>query len=161
MAHSKQCPCGSGIPYAVCCEPLLSGHTQAATAEALMRSRYTAYAERNIGYLLRTWHPSTRPSVLDPATMPDWCSLEIVRTERGGAGDEEGLVEFVATALLGKRLCKLHEASRFVREGGQWYYLDGDMTGAGESVEADTAKVGRNDPCSCGSGRKFKKCCGR
>jgi SEC-C motif domain protein len=159
MATIKQCPCASGLPYSVCCEPVLAGQTSAMTAEALMRSRYTAYVERNVRYLLRTWHPSTRPSVLDPTAMPDWCGLEILRIERGWGDDDEGVVEFVATALLHKRLFKLREVSRFVKEAGQWFYVAGDMIGEPEQDKGQTDKIGRNDPCPCGSGKKFKKCC--
>lgn len=126
-----------------------------------MRSRYTAYAERNISYLLRTWHPSTRPSVLDPATIPNWCGLQIVRTERGREDDGEGIVEFVATALMRNTLCTLHEISRFVRETGEWLYVTGDLLEDGKPAEIRPNKTGRNDPCPCGSGKKFKKCCGR
>jgi len=126
-----------------------------------MRSRYTAYVEKNSAYVLRTWHPSTRPSVLDPATQPDWCGLTIVRTGQGREAGNEGIVEFVATALVRNRVCKLHEVSRFVKEAGQWLYVGGEIIGNGELVDADTGKVSRNDPCPCGSGKKFKKCCGR
>jgi SEC-C motif-containing protein len=128
---------------------------------ALMRSRYTAYVEHNIGYLLRTWHPSTRPAVIDSAAIPEWCGLEIVRTRRGGETDNEGTVEFMATALVDDKLCKLRETSRFVREDGQWLYVAGDLIAAGDQAKVGSTKVGRNDPCPCGSGRKFKKCCGR
>ena len=161
MTEINRCPCGSGAPYTACCAPVLSGQAPAVTALALMRSRYTAYVERNIPYLLRTWHPTTRPPVLDPATLPDWCGLEIVRTEQGREGDDEGVVEFVATALMGQRLCPLRESSRFVREAGSWLYLSGDRTGEGKQGKGSTGKVGRNDPCPCGSGKKWKKCCGR
>ena len=161
MIDSKQCPCTSGAPYALCCGPLLSGQTPTATAEALMRSRYTAYVERNISYLLRTWHPSTRPSVLDPATIPNWCGLQIVRTERGRKDDDEGFVEFVATALVRNTLCTLREVSRFVREAGEWLYVSGDLLEDGGPAEIRAGKTGRNAPCPCGSGKKFKKCCGR
>jgi len=71
------------------------------------------------------------------------------------------MVEFVATALMHKRLCKLREASRFVKESGQWFYLSGEMIGEVGQGEGNVDKVGRNDPCPCGSGKKFKKCCGR
>ena len=126
-----------------------------------MRSRYTAYIEKNVGYILQTWHPSTRPSVLDPATIPTWCGLQIVRTERGRTDDDEGFVEFVATALVRHKLCTLHEVSRFVREAGQWLYVSGDLLKDGGQEEIRAGKTGRNDPCPCGSGKKFKKCCGR
>jgi SEC-C motif domain protein len=161
MTASKQCPCTSGAPYISCCEPVLSGQASALTAEALMRSRYTAYVEGNTSYLLRTWHPSTRPSAIDPKTIPDWCGLEVVRTAQGQGDDQEGIVEFVATALMHQRLFKLHEVSRFVKEAGQWLYVSGETRGDSEQAVGDAIKVGRNETCPCGSGKKFKKCCGR
>lgn len=157
----RPCPCGSGTAYGRCCGPLLAGQERARTAAALMRSRYTAFAEKNGAYLLQTWHPSTRPAELDLAGQPEWCGLRIVATERGGETDGAGLVEFVATALAGAKVLALHERSRFVREDGQWLYVSGQTIGKGARSAVGVGTVGRNDPCPCGSGRKFKKCCGR
>jgi SEC-C motif-containing protein len=126
-----------------------------------MRSRYTAYVARNDGYLLRTWHPSTRPYGLDPDGQPEWCGLEILRTEDGGERDNTGMVEFVATAMIGQKVHRLHEVSRFVREQGLWLYVDGKSSGEGQEAVAGAGKVGRNELCPCNSGKKFKKCCGR
>ena len=157
------CPCESGIPFNACCEPLLSCERGAATAEALMRSRYTAYTRAAVPYLLATWHPSTRPETIEVEGIPHWCGLEILGTEQGGADDSLGMVEFRATALAGERLIVLRERSRFVREEGTWYYLDGEFTKEEQPADPTppaTSKVGRNDPCPCGSGKKFKKCCG-
>jgi SEC-C motif-containing protein len=100
----------------------------APTAEALMRSRYSAYVLRNEPYLLATWHVSTRPESLELADdATKWIGLEIKRSEAGGPGDERGLVEFVARYKVGGRAFRLHETSRFVREDGRWYYVDGDI----------------------------------
>jgi SEC-C motif-containing protein len=161
IIDNTACLCGSGQPYGQCCGPLLTGSGQAATAEALMRSRYTAYCTGDTSYVLRTWHPSTRPSALDIADQPQWCGLSIVRTAQGGHNDEQGMVEFVASALVGNRLCQFRENSRFVKEDGQWFYVDGDVASAGGQQETGSGNIGRNDACPCGSGRKFKKCCGR
>ena len=120
-----------------------------------MRSRYTAYTLGLVDYLLATWAAETRPATLarDDVDLV-WVGLAIVGT-RGGGGDEAGgEVEFVARALAGDRLTTLHETSRFVRQNGAWRYLDGDLT-----PETPT-RVGRNAPCPCGSGRKFKRCHG-
>jgi SEC-C motif-containing protein len=123
-----------------------------------MRSRYTAYVMADIDYLLRTWHPSTRPDSLDAATIPDWFDLRIVRTEEGGEQAAQGVVEFVADAgLPGGEGWKLHEVSRFVREEGRWFYVDGKTTVTPSPTK--TTKVGRNEPCTCGSGKKAKRCC--
>jgi len=149
------CPCGSTAAYADCCSPALAGRIAAPTAEALMRSRYTAYVAADVAYLLRTWHSRTRPAAIDPATIPRWRGLEILRTEQGREGDSQGVVEFRATAQSARGIVHLREVSRFVREDGQWLYVDGELIDEGPA-----AKAGRNSPCPCGSGKKFKKCCG-
>ena len=158
-ASTPLCPCNSGAALAACCGPLLAGKQAARTAEALMRSRYTAYVLRDIDYLLASWHPATRPMVIDPATIPDWCGLQVIRTEQGNEAETEGVVEFIATAVARKQFYRFHEVSRFVQEEGQWFYTDGDLKEDAALAEPRVEKVGRNDPCPCGSGKKYKKCC--
>lgn len=146
------CPCGSGQPLAECCGPFLSGSRLPATALGLMRSRYTAYCLRDAAYLRKTWHPSTRPARLDfDGDDTEWAGLAIIR-EAGGESDTQGMVEFVASYRQGGGLRRLREASRFVREAGEWLYLEGTIQ--------PESKPGRNAPCPCGSGKKHKKCCG-
>lgn len=125
MNASQACPCGSGRPYAGCCGPLHQGQP-ATTAEALMRSRYGAYVLGLNDYLLQTWHASTRPATLE-AQPPGlrWLGLEVRRSRIIDADHAE--VEFVARSKLGGRAHRLHETSRFVREGGQWFYVDGEL----------------------------------
>lgn len=127
MNADNACPCGSGKAYAACCGPYLDGGQRPATAEALMRSRYSGYVLARKDYLLRTWHESTRPETLDlnDAGTVRWLGLKIVRTEAGGPDDARGMVEFVARYKVGGKAHRLHEISRFVREGGEWFYLDG------------------------------------
>ena len=161
MTDPRQCPCNSGISFAQCCQPLLSGSKIAATAESLMRSRYSAYVMRDISYVLKTWHASTRPSAIDPATLPNWCSLQIIRTEKGQVDDDEGVVEFIAKACSLQNTMELHEVSRFIKVAGQWVYVSRDVRGSRNEAGRETAKAGRNTPCPCGSGKKFKRCCGR
>ena len=158
MTVGNPCPCRSGNSYASCCKPLISGNKNAVTAEALMRSRYTAYVEKDVNYLLKTWHSSTRPATIVSDTIPEWSGLHIVRTEAGNENDNHGVVEFKAKYMSQKKIRFLHEVSRFVKEKNQWFYVDGDMI---ESPTAISNKVGRNSPCPCGSGKKFKRCCGR
>ena len=123
------CPCDSGRPFSACCAPYLAGELPAPTAESLMRSRYCAYARRDEAYLLRTWHPSTRPDSLDLAQDVGlrWLGLKIVNRSAGAADDSSGTVEFVARFKSGGKAGRMREISRFVREQGSWYYLDGEM----------------------------------
>ncbi|RDV46301.1 hypothetical protein DOE76_03940 [Leifsonia sp. ku-ls] len=119
---SSRCPCLSGETYDACCGPLHRGEP-APTAERLMRSRFSAFALGDADYLLRSWHPSTRPSSLelDPGLV--WYRLDIERTERGGPLDTDGVVAFTAH-YRGEERGRLHEVSRFVREGRDWFYVD-------------------------------------
>jgi SEC-C motif-containing protein len=158
------CPCGSEQEYEQCCGPLISGEQAATTAEALMRSRYSAYVTDTIGYLRETLHPSHRSDYDEQATRrwaenSHWLGLEIRSTEGGGENDEQGVVEFVAHFKEKGVVRNHHEFSRFSKKDGRWYYVDGQMP-TPETVVNTQPKVGRNDPCPCGSGKKFKKCCG-
>lgn len=119
-----RCPCGTGLPFAECCGPFLAGG-RAPTAEHLMRSRFTAFATGDTAYLLRTWHPSTRPARLDLDPDVRWYRLDVLRTERGGLLDPAGTVEFSAYHRGPDGAGAQHEVSRFVREGGAWCYVDG------------------------------------
>ena len=112
------CPCGLGLPYDDCCGRLHRGDATAATAELLMRSRYSAFAVGDAAYLLRTWHPSTRPRRLRLDDGEQWLRLEVLGRSTGGLLDTEGTVEFRAHARSGVQ----HEISRFVRDG-QWLYV--------------------------------------
>ena len=124
-AMSDTCPCGSGRTYAGCCGPLHVGTAHAATAEALMRSRYSAFVRGDVAHLLATWHASTRPATLDLEPGVKWLGLQ-VRAHRAIDADHAE-VEFVARSRVAGRGQRLHELSRFVREGGLWYYVDGDF----------------------------------
>ena len=119
------CPCQSGKTYTQCCRPYHDGKA-APTAEALMRSRYSAYVLRNGAYLHRSWHVSTRPNKKSLLQLPptEWLGLEIVRTEQGGATDTSGVVEFIARYREADTEAVLQETSRFVREAGRWTYVD-------------------------------------
>jgi len=126
-ATGDGCPCGSGRDYAQCCGPLHAG-VPAASAEALMRSRYSAYALRLLPYLRESWDPSTRPALseadLDPATR--WLGLRIVAHEVDPADPDTAFVEFIARwRVAGGRAQRLHERSRFRRTGDHWRYVDG------------------------------------
>jgi SEC-C motif domain protein len=134
------CPCGSAIPTPQCCERYISGSAIAPTAEALMRSRYTAYSQGNVDYLIATLHPQSRqpddrPTLIQSVQAMRWVGLKIVKTQRGQAQDKRGTVEFVAFYKPAEKndlqnvgmTHQLHERSRFVKESGQWFYVDGDI----------------------------------
>ena len=119
------CPCG-GNAYAQCCGRFLDGGESAASAEQLMRSRYTAYTRHDEAYIARTWAPTTRPPAA-AAAPPDparWLGLEIRASSAAG---DTATVEFVARYKIGGRAHRLHEISRFVRQNGEWFYLDGSF----------------------------------
>ncbi|MET0094083.1 MAG: YchJ family protein [Sedimenticola sp.] len=161
----SQCPCGSGKVFDSCCGPVLSGEVPAATAEALMRSRYSAFVTGSVDFLTESLHPAHRHDHDAAATrrwaeQSDWLGLEIVSTEAGGEKDEEGKVEFIATFKEKGMVRRHHEMSSFKKDQGRWYYVDGKLV-MPETQVHEGPKVGRNDPCPCGSGKKYKKCCGR
>lgn len=125
--HSTICPCGSNKQYTDCCGRYLDRNEIPATAEALMRSRYTAYTLLREDYLLATWHPSTRPENLGLAAEASgkWLGLQVKRNEQ--TDETHAVVEFVARHKVGGRAQRMHEMSRFVREDGRWFYVDGDL----------------------------------
>jgi SEC-C motif-containing protein len=161
MPEETACPCGSGVAEAACCGPIIAG-SPAPTAVALMRSRYAAYVRGAIDHVVGTHDAATR-GMLDveaAATWSretQWLGLEILATERGGTEDETGIVEFVARGVTRGVPFAQRERSTFRRVDGRWYYVDGKAVR--EPVQR-VASAGRNDPCPCGSGRKFKRCHG-
>ena len=120
---SRSCPCGLPQVYAACCGRFHSGAAAAPTAEALMRSRYCAFVKRDAAYLLRTWHPRTRPGRLELDPGMRWTGLEVLGTSDGSAFHTTGTVEFRASYRGGS----LHELSRFERVDGAWVYVDGEF----------------------------------
>ncbi|MEZ0090378.1 YchJ family protein [Streptacidiphilus sp. EB129] len=121
---AEPCPCGLGQPYRACCGRFHAGEAAAPSAELLMRSRYSAFAVGDTAYLLRSWHPDTRPARLELDPAQQWLRLEILGTTEGGAFHAEGTVEFRAHYRDGRHTDALHEHSRFVRVAGAWVYLD-------------------------------------
>lgn len=170
----KECPCGSVFPYTDCCGLLIRGSTAADTAEDLMRSRYTAHVVEEWDYLVQTRHPDERKDLRDLAIANEgveWKKLEVLDSQKGGRGDEEGEVTYVATFEKDGKTETLRETAVFLKEEGRWYYCgqrSQPKIAAPTKTSRSTrpfvrteAKVGRNDPCPCASGKKFKKCCGR
>ena len=166
------CPCRSldqeKLNLENCCGPYLSKKKAAPTSEALMRSRYSAYVVKNIDYIDETQVNSAtevfnKEEALKWADSAEWTGLEIKGTQKGQPEDTTGVVEFIAhykDKASGTEL-KHHETASFQKKGGAWKFMEGKIHGApGQTVKRVEPKVGRNDPCSCGSGKKFKKCCG-
>lgn len=120
-----RCPCLSGLPYPECCEPFLLGESPAPTAEALMRSRFSAFAVGDVSYLLSSWHTSTRPSTLNLNEELRWYRLDILDRVAGGPLDTHGVVEFEAYWRSPKGRGSQRERSAFTRERGRWYYVNG------------------------------------
>lgn len=148
----KTCPCGSQQLLEKCCLPFLTQRAIAASAEQLMRSRFTAYALRYTDYLVDTWHTTTRPPDLAQLlnhdnSATDWLSLRII-SKMDSQRPNESFVTFFARYHAEQQLGWIYETSRFVCENNRWYYIDG------------VHKIpGRNELCPCGSEKKFKKCC--
>ena len=158
----EPCPCGSGLSYGKCCEPYIRGGKNAPTAEALMRSRYAAYVEHAIDYIVATCSQDEKDKIDIRQTKTwsensKWLGLKIISVDKGGPKDTEGTVEFEAQYELDS-LREVHrEKARFKKQEGRWLYTDGDITP--NTVVRIGPKVGRNDPCPCGSGKKYKHCC--
>ena len=160
----ETCPCGSELEYSNCCEPLISGVKPAETAEALMRSRYSAYVKKEVNYVLETTHPEHREpdskkTIEDWAKNAIWHKLEIVECKDGGTEDNEGTVEFIADYTEKGKKSKHHELAEFKKKDDKWYFFDGKAPQIKQFVRSEP-KIGRNEPCPCGSGKKYKKCCG-
>lgn len=158
------CPCGSGREYQECCGLLIAGSKKAATAEELLRARYSAHVKLEMAFVKDTTHPE-KISKYEPSTTKDWAEksewekLEILDIEDGGVEDETGNIEFVAHFRQKDKLKTHHELAHFKRYDGEWFFYDGQGVVPKQVVRLQP-KVGRNDPCSCGSGKKYKKCCG-
>jgi SEC-C motif-containing protein len=158
----EPCPCGSGRTYDECCEPVIKGDKPAETAEALMRARYSAHVKAEIDFIQNSTHSSQRSQVdrkrlASWIRRSQWLGLEIISAE-GGPDDTAGAVEFVARYREKEKRVNHHEIATFTREDGQWYFQDGKAP-QNEQYVRPGPKVGRNDPCPCGSQKKYKKCC--
>lgn len=147
----ENCPCGSTKLFASCCEPYLKNQAIPENPETLMRSRFSAYSKADMDYIEKTM---LGPALVDfnkeqaavSAPHVKWLGLKVIQSKHD---ENRGTVEFIAQySLLGTKET-IYEISEFHKENGKWFYFDGE-----------TPKIGRNDSCPCGSGKKFKKCCG-
>lgn len=152
MSTVTNCPCGSGLEFQQCCGRLLDGSTFATNAEQLMRSRYSAFSLGKLDYLQASWHPDFVPDdlTIDPAVK--WIKLRVVDFVDA---ENTAVVEFEASFLVYGRVEGMHERSRFVCQQGRWLYTDGDPL----TPSFKAHKPARNEPCPCGSGKKYKRCC--
>lgn len=177
LDSQSACPCDSSQKFINCCGPYISGEKAAPTAEALMRSRYSAYVVGNIDYIKKTLAPESQGDFDTVAAKKwaresTWKGLKILKVDKGSSADKTGTVEFVVTYTNNKVTLEHHEISTFRKnEKGEWLFLEGEAhthkEGEGhdhhvkpQTIVRESPKVGRNDPCPCGSGKKFKKCCG-
>jgi SEC-C motif domain protein len=156
------CPCCSQIDYKNCCEPIINGE-KAKTAEKLMRARYTAYTQVNMDFVKKTHDPATiKKTNMDEnkawAEQTQWQNLTILNTEKGLENDDWGIIEFKADYTANGESGTHHEISEFNKKKGAWYFTKAKTPESQQIINTEP-KIGRNDPCPCGSGKKFKKCC--
>ncbi|KZN58598.1 YchJ family protein [Pseudoalteromonas luteoviolacea] len=150
------CFCGQALPFEQCCNLFIAGQSKPENAEQLMRSRYSAYCVKNGEYIVSTYasekrHEHTVEDILLFANQVEFVNLEVIHSDQDQSFQ---YVEFKASYIEDQQLEVLHERSRFIKEGGKWMYLDGNL------FPCEGKKVSRNDPCPCLSGKKFKKCHG-
>ena len=165
MKNEENCPCKSGKLFGECCGPIISGAVKAETAEALMRARYSSYVTGDIEFLKTSATAAVQAEFDENASKAwskaaQWHGLEILDVQEGQKDDERGVVEFRALYTANGEFCNHHEVSTFVKEADGWKFEDGELVGE-KPVMREAPKIGRNDPCPCGSGKKYKKCCGR
>lgn len=159
------CPCCSGKNYDECCKPVIDGSRKAATPEELMRARYSAYAKCEVDFIIGSTEKSKRDEndrkeIENWSKNSEWLGLKIVNTDFEDNTEDSGKVEFIASyADRGVKL-EHHELAEFKRVDGEWFFYDGQLVAQHPFVRVEP-KIGRNDPCPCGSGKKYKKCCGR
>jgi len=158
------CPCGKGESYESCCRRFIRGEAEPESAEELMRARYSAYALGEVDFIVRSHDPATSNQVDRKSTelwskQSKWLGFELVSIEGGTAFDQDGTIEFVARYKIRGVTVEHRERARFRKHNGRWFFVDGEEIKGPPRVRNDP-RVGRNDPCPCGSGKKYKKCHG-
>lgn len=156
------CPCGSGAPFTECCEPVIAGTRESQTAEELMRARYSAFVTGAIDFIVSSTHSRTRKEVdrefiREWSETSTWRGLQILETKE--VNENKAYVSFEAQFTQNGKDENHREKSLFERDGGQWRFVTGDEL-KNPTVRYETPRPGRNDPCPCGSGKKYKKCHG-
>jgi SEC-C motif domain protein len=156
----QPCPCGSGKPFAQCCLPILKRERKAETAEQVMRSRFTAHVAHDYEHLHRTYRETAKePYVPDEEEGGgrDWTRL-VIHSHEPGPKPDLAFVDFTAYYKEGDKELSFPEKAEFQKIDGEWIYTKAVRQGPAP-IKAAAAKVGRNDPCPCGSGKKYKQCC--
>jgi SEC-C motif domain protein len=158
----QTCPCSSGLLFANCCEPIIKGERESETAEQLMRARYSAFATGAIEFIVATTHSSTRlevdiPEIREWSESSTWQGLQIIDIRQVDAG--QTFLSFEARFTQRGKQQQHREMSQFEREDGKWRFVTGEQL-KNPTVRYETPRTGRNEPCPCGSGKKYKKCCG-
>lgn len=163
------CPCGSERPFDECCRPCIEGTCWPEDAEHLVRARYSAYVTGNYRFLIETTHPDFREDLTEEELAASTKDIHWLRLEMGDCaqdvpagenGERYDTVDFYAYYVLDGVTRRVGEKSFFRRHEGKLYYVDG-VARREESYRRPEPKIGRNEPCPCGSGKKYKKCCGR
>jgi SEC-C motif-containing protein len=160
--NNQTCPCGSGSNFADCCEPIINGTRESQTAEELMRARYSAFVTHAIDFIVSSTHSRTRKEidldfVREWSETSTWHGLEVFETKI--VNEDKAFVSFEARFTQNGEDRSHREKSLFERENGHWRFVTGDEL-KNPTVKYETPKPGRNDPCPCGSGKKYKKCHG-
>ncbi len=156
----QPCSCGSGLDFSACCEPIITGKRPAATAEQLMRARFTGHVANANEFLHNTYLPSSRQPYVEEADMAPlpWTRL-VIHSHEPEVKPDVSYVDFTAYFIAeGGAQGELHEKSEFQRIGGRWIFTRTLRNGPAP-IKSTAPKAGRNDPCPCGSGKKFKHCC--
>ena len=162
MTSKNTCPCCSEKLFETCCAPIIQGKAKAKTAEDLLRARYTAFTTGDVDFILGSHHSRTvaevkRSEIEEWSKSSEWLGLKILEKSEGLETDEKATIIFQAQYRVKEKEEDHFEKSFFEKENGQWKFLDAHGLHQGPYVRPEP-KVGRNDPCHCGSGKKFKKC---
>jgi SEC-C motif domain protein len=160
--NNQTCPCGSGSDFAECCAAVITGTREAETAEQLMRARYSAFVTHAIDFIVSSTHSRTRKDVdldfvREWSETSTWRGLQIIETK--AVNENKAFVSFEAQFTQKGEDHSHRERSLFERDNGQWKFVTGDEL-KNPTVRYEAPKPGRNDPCPCGSGKKYKKCHG-
>ena len=160
--NDKKCPCGSDARFTDCCEPIIKGERESQTAEELMRARYSAFVVGAIDFIVASTHSRTRSEIevqyiREWSQTSTWRGLQIFETK--SVNDNKAFVSFEALFTQAGKDQSHREKGQFERENGKWRFVTGEEL-KNPTVRYETPRTGRNEPCPCGSGKKYKKCCG-